>query len=83
MELRRAARGDTYALIEWTMPLWQWLPFVWGQYTQIALAVSLTVIVKVVDDGVSGEVVGTKPEKNPLSNGWHGSAKLDCATAWF
>ncbi len=43
----------------------------------------MTVIVKVVADGVSGESVGVKPEKKPPASGWQGSVKLDWTTAWF
>lgn len=28
-------------------------------------------------------LAGTKPEKNPLANGWQGSEKEDCVTVWF
>ncbi len=55
-----------------TMPLWQWFPVVWPQYTHTGL-VSLSVMVHVVGDSTESDAVGVKPEKKPPARGWHGS----------
>jgi hypothetical protein len=67
------------ALIEATIPDWQWSLTVWPQYSQIGFT-SLTRIVKVIFEVV---VVGMKVEKKPPLRGWQGSLKEDWVTEWF
>lgn len=62
--IRRGSSKGPYALMAWTIPLWQWLPVVCEQYAHTGL-VSLTVMVKVVGASTLSEVVGVKPEKKP------------------
>ena len=57
---------ETYTLMAWTMPFLQWSA--WLQYTHFGF-LSPTVRVKLVRDGLSGDVEGTNPEKKPPARG--------------